>query len=186
MTTAHIDKVRGLSNGESNTGLVLRTHPRWFYDCSVPKRRKRACARAIIASALAAPVLTGALTGFALAGAQIEGHVDNVQLQAANATLKEVLDALPREFKVTYLLPPDIQGDVTGRYSGALNQVLARILDGYNYIVEITEDGMRIVVLEGSTKSAYRPSETAVMLKSPASAPQVAPEMSIRPLSSYR
>jgi hypothetical protein len=152
-------------------------------------RCKLAWAREIIATVHTASLLTAALTGFALAGARIEGQIDNMHLQATNATLKEVLEALPREFGVTYQLPPDIRGDVTGRYSGALKQVLARILDGYNYIVEIAEGGMRIVVLGGATGSIRRPSETALISNEAATTSQVAPvspELSIQPLSSYR
>src|SRR5262245_29533725 len=89
-------------------------------------RRKHVSVHA--ASALAALNLIGASMGFASAGAQVEGQIDSMQLQATNASIREVLDALPREFRVTYQLPPDVQRQITGRYSGALNQVLARIL----------------------------------------------------------
>src|SRR5262245_31251050 len=105
------------------------------------------CIRTIAAVIVGALILTVAPMGAAPAGARVEGQVVSMQLQAMNASVREALDALPREFKVTYHLPPDIQRHVTGRYSGTLKQVLARILDGYNYIVEMGEGGTRIMVL---------------------------------------
>src|SRR5262245_11775244 len=85
------------------------------------------CKRTVTTGLGAALILAGMLTGFASAGARVEGQIDRMQLLATNASVREVLDALPREFNVTYQLPHDVQRQVSGSYSGTLTQILARI-----------------------------------------------------------
>src|SRR4051812_7228032 len=75
----------------------------------------------------------------ALAAADVQGRVDHIELRAATASIREILDALPADLRVTYRIAPSVVRVLTGQYSGTLYQVLARILDGYDYIVEISD-----------------------------------------------
>jgi len=147
---------------------------------------KHACVRALVVFTLSVPLIPVGLTNVAAGGARVEGQIDNMRLQATNATLQEVLDALPREFALTYQLPSDVQRDVSGRYTGSLNQVLARILDGFNYVVEMSDTGLRLVVLGGGTASSRNSSEATVLLKRSPTAATATPDMPMQPLSSYR
>ena len=49
--------------------------------------------------------------------------------------------------------------NLTGLYSGTLNQVLARVLDGNDFVVEISGDGVNIVVI-GTSGMSGRSSAT--------------------------
>jgi hypothetical protein len=94
--------------------------------------------------------VTMALLAPAAAETAVRGRADDMQIQAENASIREVLDALAGDFKVRYRLPAHVSRIVTGRYSGTLHQVLGRILDGHDYIVEATDDAVRVVVLGAS------------------------------------
>ena len=92
----------------------------------------------------------------ASAATDVRGEPQNVQLRAENASTKEVLDALSAKFKLNYKLPPTINRSLTGIYSGSLRQVLARILDGNDYIV-ISNDSVEVVVLGASAVTSVAP-----------------------------
>ena len=104
----------------------------------------------------------------------IEGQADAVKLRAENASIREVLDALSAKFKVSYKVPPNLINNMTGEYSGTLNQVLARVLDGNDYVVETSEDGVKILVLGASGGHASPGSSvtTVAALPAPASREQ--------------
>lgn len=139
-------------------------------------------------AALTAAASAGGLTGVALAEVRIEGRINDMQLVASNATLKEVFDALPEEFRVTYLLPAGIVNrKLSGQYSGTLSQVLARALSGYSYVIEVDEDSTRVVFLGLSAGPTERSSGATVTAQGHRPAPvAVGPSTMVPPLSSYR
>jgi hypothetical protein len=107
--------------------------------------------------------------------------------------MREVFDALGTQVKLTYTLSPSVDRDLTGNYSGSLKQVLARILAGNNYVVAITDDGVRVIVLSASSPDSMAPTSEAVAPKenmgtqqprSPSPRTQ-SPSKTIPPLSSY-
>jgi hypothetical protein len=87
------------------------------------------------------------------AAIEVRGQVDDMQLRTENASIREVLTALSSHFRVTFKLAPNVDRVVGGVYSGSLRQVLARILDGNDYVVTVTDNGMRIIVL-GPSRTA--------------------------------
>jgi hypothetical protein len=80
----------------------------------------------------------------ASAATEVRGQPDNIYLQAENASISEVLDALSAEFKLTYSLKPMLGRAVTGVYSGTLRQVLTRVLDRHDFVIKILDDGIEI------------------------------------------
>ena len=117
----------------------------------------------------------GAMPGPAAAASEVEGQADTVKLRAENASIREVLDALSAKFKVSYKVPSNLIRNLTGEYSGTLNQVLARLLDGNDYIVETSEDGVKIVVLGASGGHAPPSSPVAAVAALPAPASREQP-----------
>jgi hypothetical protein len=159
-------------------------------------------AAAVIGSAVIAAAL-GIMPGPALAATEVRGRPADMQLRTENASIREVLDALARSFKLTYRLPPTISRQVSGLYSGTLYQVLARILDGHDYIVEVSDSGTKVVVLGTSGATAIPPPALAgpviPALATPAAppapasadsenapAPQGSPSKVAPPLTSFR
>ena len=149
-------------------------------------------------AALVGLAATMALLAPAAAGTEVRGGADDMQIQADNASIREVLDALAGDFKVRYRLPPHVSRTVTGLYSGTLHQVLGRILDGHDYIVEASDDGVRVVVLgasgaAGQANMAAAAGATARPASGPATAPgankvepYIRPAEPVMPLASYR
>jgi len=95
-------------------------------------------------------VVIGALLsmplGFAFAATQVTGQQEDLQITAQNASIREIIEALSAKFNLAYKLPPTISGNLAGHYSGSLGRVLARILDGNDYILEILDSRVTVVV----------------------------------------
>jgi hypothetical protein len=119
--------------------------------------------------------LLGATLGAASAATEVRGQPAEMQLRAENASTREVLDALSAAFKLSYKLPPNIGRNVTGLYSGTLHQVLGRILDGNDYIVKVSDNGVEVVVLGASAATAIAASGQAIARSENTTAPAVAP-----------
>jgi hypothetical protein len=88
--------------------------------------------------------------GSALAATEVRGHLGGIQLNATDATVKDVLDALATSYNLTYRIPSGLPGDLTVRCSGTLRQILARALVGHNYFLKVLDGSIEVVVLEAS------------------------------------
>jgi hypothetical protein len=85
--------------------------------------------------------------GPAFALTDIQGAADDLRLNAQNATIIEILDALSDRFKFTYTVRSPSGRSLNGIYSGTLHETLTRVLDGNDYIVKLSDSGFDIVVL---------------------------------------
>ena len=95
-----------------------------------------------------------ALSGASLpvrAEVHIEGDVTAVRLVAKQARVSDVLQALRAAFKVRHNVPDDLGGEVTGTFKGDLDDVLARVLRGYNYVVKKREGTIEVIVVGQSS-----------------------------------
>ena len=108
----------------------------------------------------------------ALAATDVQGQTDSVELNATNATIKEILDALATSYKVTYQIPRSLQGDLTFHRSGTLREILERTLYGNDYFLKVLDDDSIEVVVLG-TSGGTTPASTgaaAVAVSAAASA----------------
>lgn len=87
---------------------------------------------------------------------EINGHKDALQVRLQDASVASVLSELGRRFDLSYGRTAELNRQLTGHYSGTLNQVLARILDGNDYILESSAETVRIVFL-GTSAPNGRP-----------------------------
>jgi hypothetical protein len=131
---------------------------------------------------------------------QIDGRVDDMRVRLENAPIAQVLAELGRRFGLTYRRVPSIDRPLTGRYSGTLNQVLARVLDGTDYILEVSDQNVTLVVLGVSAPAARigsnpvvstvqqepTPPSTAPLDRAPPPAASASPSAAqVAPLSSF-
>jgi len=115
-----------------------------------------------VRSAFAAAIaLLSVVVTPALAAVEVRGQQGDLQVEAKNASLREILDALSAKFALTYKIPPTLRRVVTGRYSGTLQQVLRRVLDGSDFIVKASDDRIEVVVLGVSQATAVAAIEQA-------------------------
>ena len=95
-------------------------------------------ARALVALALVLMVST------ARAQVRIEGEEARVRLTADKAPLADVLAALKAKFRLSYA-SVTVERQITGTYSGTLHQVVVRLLDGFDFVVGRSGEGVEIV-----------------------------------------
>jgi hypothetical protein len=108
---------------------------------ATPALLRRFVAGAITAGALAA--------GWNPAQAQVrvDGQPDAVHIEARDVPLREVLDALQAKFSLRYRTTDTLDTRMTGTFNGPLRRVAARILDGYDFAMKITPQGIDVLVL---------------------------------------
>ena len=85
-----------------------------------------------------------------LAEAQIRGTVEAVSVETKNSSLKEVLAALSDAFDVHYRSATNLERQINGTYTGSLEKVLKRVLEGYSFFVKTGDGGIELTVLESS------------------------------------
>lgn len=107
---------------------------------------------------------------------EINGGPDDVHVQARDATILEILEALKTRFRFTYRARAYNPEPVTGVYSGTLREALTRILDGNNYVLTSSEGRLDLLVLGGSGQA-----ETAAASSAPAGTPNPNPSQSNSP-----
>jgi hypothetical protein len=120
--------------------------------------------------ALAAPA--------AHAETRVEGTVDSIRLEAHDVTVQEVLTALGANFDLSFRSATPLDRTVSGSFHGPLRGVVARVLDGYNYIGKTGNGTMQVVVL-GLQQQAQQVSP--LIGTRPQQAPQISPPIGIGP-----
>jgi hypothetical protein len=108
----------------------------------------RKVSRKAILTAPGAALLLQALSMSAQADVQVSGETGAMRIVASGASLGEVLDALGTQYGVQSQLPPSLDRSISGTYDGSLAQLLSRLLQGYNFVVESTASGTKVVVYD--------------------------------------
>jgi len=117
------------------------------------------------------------LAGSSAAPAQVmvDGKPDTVHVEANDVPLQEVLAALHDKFDLQYRSDDALQTRKTGVFDGPLQRVAARVLDGYDFAMKITPQGIEVLV--------FRQRGQAVVAVAPASA--VRPPMTAAEVNHY-
>jgi hypothetical protein len=126
-------------------------------------------ARLVSASTALALLLSVSL---ASAATEIQGTPDDLQLKLENATIIEILNALSARFNVTFKARSHNPRLLTGVYSGTLRETLTRVLNGNDYILEVSDEGLEILILGASEQQTPPQRQVAT---APAAAPTVSP-----------
>jgi hypothetical protein len=83
---------------------------------------------------------------------RVQGQANDVRVEAHDATVAEILAALGERFALQYRGTTGSRG-LTVTFDGPLRRVVARALDGYNYVIRERGDRLEVIVL--STQSPY-------------------------------
>jgi hypothetical protein len=84
---------------------------------------------------------------------RVQGQAGDVRIEAHNATVDEILAALRERFALRYRSSAG-SDSVTATFEGPLRRVLARVLEGHNYVIEPRGDGLEVVVLGAASSHA--------------------------------
>lgn len=105
----------------------------------------------------------------ALAQVLAEGQPDAVHVEVNDAPLRNVLDMLQEKFSLHYRTNDALDTPVTGTFNGPLRRVTVRILDGYDFAMQVTPAGIDVLVLRQSDGKAAVPAAPArAPVRSPA------------------
>jgi hypothetical protein len=104
----------------------------------------------------------------ARAGVRIEGDAAAVRVSTSQDTVADVLSALGVAFKVRYRTAVPLSATADATYSGSIRQVIARLLDSYNYLLKVDQETTEVIVV-GSRRQAAIPA--------PAPKPAVPPDV---------
>jgi hypothetical protein len=134
---------------------------------------------------LRASILLGALLVAALAIAptsvraelQVRGNAQAVRIEARDTPVEEILAALDRALGMHYQLLVNLDKRVSGTYVGPLPRVLARILDGYNFILKTDNGSIAVTIVGTPDAAAAAPASSGprVARQPPAAAPPTEP-----------
>ena len=128
--------------------------------------------KALVAAPLSAVILQ-ALPVCAYADVRVSGEAEALKIEASNASLEEVLAALGRSCGLQYRYPADFSHSVSGTFAGSLRQVLSRLLQGTNFVVESSASGTKVVIYDlhsapGGSINLVRPAPVVTAPRPPA------------------
>jgi hypothetical protein len=102
-------------------------------------------------------LLVTALPSHAIGGeVRVQGSAAAVRVEARDATGTEILAALGSRFALSYRGSTDGRG-FSGTFKGPLREVVKRVLDGYNYVINTKNDGLEVVVMGPASAVAVPP-----------------------------
>ena len=98
---------------------------------------------------LAAVTFSLLALGSASAGAAVRVDVQPgvVVVNASNATVAEILTALRETGYLHYRTPVDLSRTVSGTYKGTLQRVVSRLLDGYDFTLQVSDNRIEAVII---------------------------------------
>jgi hypothetical protein len=99
------------------------------------------------------------------AAVEVQGTSASIQVVAQNARVSEVLRALTESLKsINCKEMTDLDGVISGTYEGSLEDVLGRVLRGYDYVITTQGAAIDIVVIgrSGSAPAVVAPIPGAV------------------------
>src|SRR5206468_4911807 len=110
----------------------------------------------------------------ARAEVHVQGASDALVLDARDASVEDVLEALGTSFGLQYRGADALQRRISGTYRGSLQHVVRRVLDGYNFILKTDDEDVEVVVIGGDASGTASAGVTSM----PAAMGQQAPRPS--------
>ena len=119
-----------MTSGPSLAPCLWRSSPRWQV-------------RSVLALAAALATAPTSL----LAQAQIQGSPEAVRIETQNSSIEDVLAALGGAFELRYRSSAKLTKQLSGTYGGSLQRVVARLLEGYDFVLRTNKGKIDITVL---------------------------------------
>ena len=130
------------------------------------KSRPPALLRRLLILAITSVALLAGPHNAAQAQVSVDGNPDSVHIEARDATLREVFDALRTKFGLRYRTDDALETRKSGVFDGSLSRVAARMLEGYDFAMKVTPQGVDVLVLRHNQVAGK-----AVASATPVSAP---------------
>ena len=108
-----------------------------------------------------------ATAGIVHAQVRVSGDVGAVQVDATQSNVAEVLSALETAYGLRVNTPTALDRPIGGTFTGSLEQIVKRMLEGYNYFVRHQATKIEVTIIEQGDRPAVvarpRPPPTAAM-----------------------
>src|SRR5215813_10644138 len=118
---------------------------------TMPHRSDAKRALLPLGALMLSPLMLAAVAAPAHAEVRIvRADADMLVVEARDATVREILEALSAKGLVDVRGAKDLSRTITGTYAGQPRRVLARILEGYDNIIEATASRLRISIVGGT------------------------------------
>jgi hypothetical protein len=88
----------------------------------------------------------GCVATRASAEVRVEGNLSALRVTASGDALADVLSAFGTQFPLKYRTAVPLNAEMNGAYSGSFSQVVARLLDGYNYVIKKDQELTEIII----------------------------------------
>ena len=114
----------------------------------------------------------------------VDGGRDEMQVRVENDTVGHVLEALGQNVSLRYRSAAPLNKVIGGSFSGSLEQVLSRVLAGYDFVVRYNMQGVEIFVVgeSGAAPTPPPPIEASPQPQTASTvADQDAPSISLAP-----
>lgn len=95
-------------------------------------------------------ILIQALLARAYAEVLVTGEPNAIAIEAREASVEELLSALSETYDLHYTVSADLDVPISGSYAGPLPQVLARVLQRYDFAIETSANGVSVAVYGAS------------------------------------
>jgi hypothetical protein len=120
--------------------------------------------------------LASVLVRAAHAEVRVEGAIESVRLEARDASVRETLDALSGAFGLRVRNAAALEQRVNGTYQGSLQQVVAQLLTGRNYVAIHSGGSLEIRIFgDGGSQPIAGPPSAPIYPSNVATAPPQAP-----------
>jgi hypothetical protein len=86
----------------------------------------------------------------AAAQVRVDGSADAVRIDVSNAPLRDVLGALQARFGLRYRSNDALDGTRTLTLQAPLRRVVARLLEGYDFVIAVRPGGIDVMILQQS------------------------------------
>jgi hypothetical protein len=118
------------------------------HDTITGRRRRLLAAATALACGLATPVS---------AEVHVEGNLGALRVTTSGDALSDVLTAFGARWPVRYRSSVPLDVKIAGAYAGSLSQVVARLLDGYNYVIRRDRELTEIIVFGARGEAVVAP-----------------------------
>jgi hypothetical protein len=124
-----------------------------------------------LAAALALSAVLAGASSPADAQVRVEGSIAALRIEATRVPLADVLAALGPALNVQYRTAIALQTEISGSYAGPFGQVIARLLDGYNYVLRNDNGSIEVLVVGRRGERAVVTATPPAPLTAPAQSP---------------
>ena len=76
----------------------------------------------------------------------VTGARDDVRLEVDNTAIEDVMEALGANFGLRYRSTAPLVRRISGTHRGTLERIVARVLDGYDFVVKTGPEGIEVTV----------------------------------------